>query len=145
LIETGVTPRIAPGEFRNNSLERHHELIGARDIILDVLSTENLRPRLQTLLKQTVVCHRMSPLLEKLTAVNWPGEVRDRDLAAFGRAASWRPAGNQHHRIGLSAHIDAAGRFSAAGQDHENCRPAWRRVIRAQPGKATRRLAGAFF
>jgi|SRR5271166_781081 len=41
--------RVAPSQFRNGPLKRHHELIGTCKVRVYILGTEYLSPRLETL------------------------------------------------------------------------------------------------
>src|SRR5664279_3714251 len=50
LVKSGTTPCVAPSQFGNGSLKRHHEVIRARKVRVNILSAEYLLPRLETLL-----------------------------------------------------------------------------------------------
>src|ERR1700682_4472734 len=51
LVKSGAAPRVAPSQFRNGSLKRHHEVIRAREVRVHIFGAEYLLPRLETFLK----------------------------------------------------------------------------------------------
>jgi len=57
LIKPRTAPSIAPSQFGDGPLKRHHKLVGPAQICINVLLAEHLFPLLKTFLKQFAINH----------------------------------------------------------------------------------------